>query len=221
MADIGIVGGGIAGLYCAWKLISDKKQTHSVTLYECLNRLGGRIETQDLGGFKAECGPMRFELELEPLFKQLAHDLKIRFGKFSPPQSGSAAFPKYNLGAAEVSPKHKQLVEEFLGVGSHSDIVSGMFSHHTSALDLLRLGIYRMFHDTPEEQKLSLSEVVSGGDDSRFAKFATGLTHDEYDHSNANHLYGDKGLYRKCPAILFALWINNHSSENWMWKSIG
>jgi phytoene dehydrogenase-like protein len=68
MAEIAIVGGGIAGLYCALRLAQDH---HRVTVFEALGRLGGRIETRDLAGFKAECGPMRFELNIEPFFGEL------------------------------------------------------------------------------------------------------------------------------------------------------
>jgi phytoene dehydrogenase-like protein len=85
--SIGIVGGGIAGLYCAWKLAT---KGHSITLFECLDHFGGRIETRPLGDFKAECGPMRFELALQPLFKKLAKDeLGAEFDKFSEPTGGT------------------------------------------------------------------------------------------------------------------------------------
>jgi protoporphyrinogen oxidase len=42
--EIGIVGGGIAGLYCAWKL-AERKKGYRITVYESLDRVGGRIET--------------------------------------------------------------------------------------------------------------------------------------------------------------------------------
>jgi hypothetical protein len=178
MADIGIVGGGIAGLYCAWKLL---KKGESVTLYECLNRLGGRIETHDLNGFKAECGPMRFELKIEPLFNQLAGELGIEFDEFTPPRSGSAEFPKYDLQPGEMSATHKQTVEKVLGRGSYSEIVSGIFSHHTSALDLLKFGIYRLFNRDLDDQNLSLAEVVSGGKASKISLYAGRLMDADYD----------------------------------------
>ena len=66
--SIGIVGGGIAGLYCAWQLA---RAGHSVQLFEGRDRLGGRIEAVSLGPFQAECGPMRFELATQPRFQQL------------------------------------------------------------------------------------------------------------------------------------------------------
>jgi hypothetical protein len=91
---IAIVGGGIAGLFCAYALGSTG---HKVTLYESTERLGGRIRTVRLGKksrlspeknlhlpgagtpgwnennleFYAEFGPMRIELEKQPLVKAL------------------------------------------------------------------------------------------------------------------------------------------------------
>jgi len=196
MANIGIVGGGIAGLYCAWKLFTeDKSKSHSVTLYEGLGRLGGRIETLDLHGFKAECGPMRFELEIEPLFKALAAALNIKFDKFPPPLSGSAEFPKYDLQSKERSAEHKQAVEKILGQGSHSEIVSGMLSHHTSALDLLKFGIYRLFNRTPADLNLTLAEVVSGGKSSKISQYAGRLTKTDYDSFRTEQELGGSLLH--------------------------
>ena len=178
MANVGIVGGGIAGLYCAWQLL---QKHHSVTLCECLDRLGGRIETQDLHGFKAECGPMRFELEIEPHFRSLAQRLKIDFAKFTPPSSGLSDFPKYDLKSNEMSAAQKAAVTQATSQGLDSKIASGMNSHLTSPLDLLKFGIYRIFHRDPNELKLNLDDVVSGGTLSRISKYAGGLNDKEYD----------------------------------------
>jgi hypothetical protein len=178
MGRIGIVGGGIAGLYCALKL-ADKAE--EVIVYESLDRLGGRIETVNLQGFKAECGPMRFELEIEPLFSTLAGELEIDFATFTPPRSGSAEFPKHDLQQNEVSAEHKREVEKVLGAGSHSEIISGIFSHHTSALDMLKFGIFRMFNPKDEDRRLSLAEVVSGGIESKISVYADSLIDNDYD----------------------------------------
>ena len=82
--SIAIVGSGIAGLYCARSLA---QRGHRVTIFEALPRIGGRIETLDLEGIECECGPMRFELAIQPMLKQLADDLGIRFSPFTPPNS--------------------------------------------------------------------------------------------------------------------------------------
>jgi len=188
MAKIGIVGGGIAGLYCARELL---RKHHVVTIYECLERLGGRIETQDLHGFKAECGPMRFERKIEPLFEALTKELEVEFSPFTPPRSGVSDFPKYDLRANEMSAEHKQAVAKgSKPVGDSADLI-GNFSQHTSALDLLRFGIYRVFHHDAASLKLTLDEVVSGNDKSKISEYAKKLGDVEYDYIRTKQeLYG-------------------------------
>jgi phytoene dehydrogenase-like protein len=100
--------GGIAGLYCAWKLATNG---HSVTVFECLNRLGGRGETLNLDGFKAECGPMRFELAIQPKFAQLARDLGVEFSRFTEPLGEDAEFPRYRLDDDEKSARQRMAEE--------------------------------------------------------------------------------------------------------------
>lgn len=78
--SIAIVGGGIAGLFCAYVLGQRGKK---VTLFEATGRLGGRIRTIRLNKyaeemnpqqlsrealeFYVEFGPMRIELDKQPL----------------------------------------------------------------------------------------------------------------------------------------------------------
>lgn len=59
---VAIIGGGIAGLYAAWRIVSDGKNDYEVCLYESSERVGGRIHSQEISGipFKAELGAMRF-----------------------------------------------------------------------------------------------------------------------------------------------------------------
>lgn len=88
---IAIVGGGIAGLFCAYILA---RQGKSVTLFEAAERLGGRIRTLRLDKnnkplnkdqwqrqnleFYAEFGPMRVELDKQLLLKALLDHLGIK-----------------------------------------------------------------------------------------------------------------------------------------------
>lgn len=65
--DHAIVGGGISGLYTAWRLLTDARQrgepTPNVAIFEASARTGGRLLTWlPLGvpGFRAELGGMRF-----------------------------------------------------------------------------------------------------------------------------------------------------------------
>lgn len=80
-ADLAIVGGGIAGLYCAWRYLQENPGD-SVVVLERLNRPGGRLQTDlvdlDSGGepvtVRDEEGGMRFNYgmgELMALFHSL------------------------------------------------------------------------------------------------------------------------------------------------------
>src|SRR3954466_2733830 len=133
--SIAIVGSGIAGLFCAHRLA---QRGHRVTIFEELSRTGGRIETLDLEGLECECGPMRFELAIQPLLKQLADDLHIRFSPFEAPKGEPVHTTKYTLEDDEMSSAQKQQVRS-----AGPDL---SFSQHTTSLDLLRLGIYRILH---------------------------------------------------------------------------
>ncbi|MCH8308917.1 MAG: FAD-dependent oxidoreductase [Chloroflexi bacterium] len=73
-ADIIIVGAGIAGLYCAWRLL-DKDRSLNVVVVDRLNRTGGRLDTDlikiDTGDgdvtVRDEEGGMRFNYEMNEL----------------------------------------------------------------------------------------------------------------------------------------------------------
>jgi len=47
--DVAIVGGGVAGAYCGWRLTSDKPDL-KVALYEYGQRIGGRLFSATLPG---------------------------------------------------------------------------------------------------------------------------------------------------------------------------
>ena len=79
--SIAVVGSGIAGLYCAHRLAV---RGHRVTVFEQLPHVGGRIETLNIAGIDCECGPMRFELALQPMLTTLAGELGIQFSPFTP-----------------------------------------------------------------------------------------------------------------------------------------
>jgi Flavin containing amine oxidoreductase len=129
-SDVVVVGGGIGGIYCARELA---KRGYSVTLLEIRPYLGGRIETLDLRGFsgptaltrrpafKGECGPMRFELALQPRFGALCDDTGIKLADFPPPK-------------AAPSPTLYSLADNETYQGQPLD-----------ALQLLTLGVLRMF----------------------------------------------------------------------------
>ena len=125
-----MVGGGIAGLFCAREL-ANHEDAFTVEVLEATNRFGGRIETIDLSPspagpskpHKAEFGPMRFELEIQPLFKQLLEEFAVESAEFAAPQSPEPPV-RYPLMEDERSRRGTD----------------------PSALELLRLGVYRMFN---------------------------------------------------------------------------
>lgn len=92
-----IVGGGITGMYCAYKLASESND--EIHLLELNDKLGGRIETYktEHGNFNAEFGPMRFEEKLQPKFTQLVKDLGLEFVKFNNLSAGQIDYPIYDL----------------------------------------------------------------------------------------------------------------------------
>lgn len=53
-----IVGGGVSGLYSAWRL--GRETSMKILLLESTDRYGGRFQTVTMpGGFKADLGAMR------------------------------------------------------------------------------------------------------------------------------------------------------------------
>jgi monoamine oxidase len=81
-ADIVIVGAGVAGLYCAYRLLKDKPE-QNVVVFDLLNRVGGRLDTDlvrikgpddKIVEVKEEEGGMRFNQSMGELLA-LIHDL--------------------------------------------------------------------------------------------------------------------------------------------------
>lgn len=121
--DIVIAGGGIAGLYCARRLADDG---HRVLILETASdRWGGRIETEELDGFLAEMGPMRFEPTLQPRFAALCQELGVDLLPFAGPTAEGVTAPDPDL------PPEEQ------GLNS---------------LQLLRRGIMRIMGRDPQDQ---------------------------------------------------------------------
>jgi len=80
-----IIGGGIAGLYCAYKL-SEKYPGTSITVVESDTELGGRIRTQKTPGFTVEKGAARFSGNHRRLLK-LIRDMGLDSYKMKLPTS--------------------------------------------------------------------------------------------------------------------------------------
>ncbi len=79
-ADVVIVGAGISGLYCAWRLIQQNPH-QKITIVERLNRTGGRLETDRIEirpgeVVRVEQGGMRFNYGMTELM-QLSYALGL------------------------------------------------------------------------------------------------------------------------------------------------
>jgi monoamine oxidase len=62
LRKVAVIGGGIAGLYTAWRILQDSSTPCRVAVYESLDRTGGRLLSKEIPDlpFRAELGAMRF-----------------------------------------------------------------------------------------------------------------------------------------------------------------
>ncbi|MHB9836529.1 flavin monoamine oxidase family protein [Paraburkholderia terrae] len=164
---IAIIGGGITGLFCAMTL---KQENIPFVLFESTDRLGGRIRTirlrkdcsvwkdfahdvdhvantyiKDELDFYAEFGPMRLELDAQPLLKALltaldiTHESKDASVKWKP---HLIEFPPYASPASTRDPKYSLPKEE----------------RNKAPLDLLTLGLFRIMTQIKVQEGSVLSK---------------------------------------------------------------
>lgn len=78
-----IIGGGIAGLYTAWRILEDGDPSLRVEIFEASASFGGRIKSQAIPWipFKAELGAMRFRSN-HLLLRSLLDELSIHVRNF-------------------------------------------------------------------------------------------------------------------------------------------
>ena len=83
---LAIIGGGISGLYNAWRLLQDKEHAYEIHLFEMDSRVGGRIRSEPIPGipFLAELGAMRFRTRHQ-LLNSLVRELGIPTCSFDLP----------------------------------------------------------------------------------------------------------------------------------------
>src|SRR5690242_43756 len=88
--DFAIIGGGVAGLYLAWRLTGSKcsasddgRRESNVQLFEGEDRVGGRLLTRKMPGmeFLAELGGMRYTSQ-HILLKNLVRKLGLKEKEF-------------------------------------------------------------------------------------------------------------------------------------------
>lgn len=78
--DVAIVGAGVAGAYCAWRLQQELGADAKIGLFEYSNRVGGRLFTVTMPGLpnvKAEVGGMRYIEESHVLVARLIKHLGL------------------------------------------------------------------------------------------------------------------------------------------------
>ncbi|MFL6234209.1 MAG: flavin monoamine oxidase family protein [Thermoanaerobaculia bacterium] len=75
--DVAIVGGGVSGVYSAWRLLADGKMK-SVAVFEASDRIGGRllsVPAPKIPNMVAELGGMRILPAVQPLITNLIQTL--------------------------------------------------------------------------------------------------------------------------------------------------
>jgi lysine 2-monooxygenase len=93
--DVAVVGGGVSGAYCAWRLQQDRGKEQAIGLFEYSDRIGGRLYTVSIPGMpsvKAELGGMRYIPTEHIMVADLVKHLKLETRDFpmgAPPPVGS------------------------------------------------------------------------------------------------------------------------------------
>jgi hypothetical protein len=93
--DVAVVGGGVAGAYCAWRLQHHQEAGARIALFEYSDRIGGRLYTVTLPGLphvKAEVGGMRYIPTSHIMVASVIDHLKLKTKPFpmgAPPPVGS------------------------------------------------------------------------------------------------------------------------------------
>lgn len=93
--DVAVVGGGVSGAYCAWRLQEHLGAKSKIALFEYSDRIGGRLFTVTLPGLphvKAEVGGMRYIKDQHPVVTSIVEHLKLPTKPFpmgAPPPVGA------------------------------------------------------------------------------------------------------------------------------------
>lgn len=170
--DTVVVGGGVAGLYCSWKL-SRRTPAHKIGLFEGLDRFGGRIETVQFGSFHAEFGPMRFEKPGQRKLMKLLHDLELDTFDFPPYQAERPDYPVYDLRDDEKGPPP--------------------FGSRYDTLELMRLGIIRILANTRWCSPGDLNDPR----DPRHKEWLGSLEESDYARMRREATHGGEPLYTR------------------------
>lgn len=100
--DVAIVGGGVSGVYSAWRLQQEYGAKQKIGLYEYSNRIGGRLYSRKLPGLPnvvAELGGMRYIPSEHIMVKTLVDELGLQTKDF--PMGSSLRLEPDNPGSPE------------------------------------------------------------------------------------------------------------------------
>jgi lysine 2-monooxygenase len=78
--DIAVVGGGVSGVYSAWRLQEAQGSSNRIALFEYSDRIGGRLFTVTMPGLpnvKAEVGGMRYIKDQHPVVTSIVEHLGL------------------------------------------------------------------------------------------------------------------------------------------------
>ena len=145
--EIVIAGGGVSGLYCAVRLA---EAGHRVLILEASSdRWGGRIETEDMDGFIAEYGPMRFEPTLQPRFARLCAELNVGLVDFSGPSAETVGAPDVELPPDEQGLNSLQLLKRGIMLIMGRDPADQAWIDSLTEHDYQRLRKHAQLHGQP------------------------------------------------------------------------
>jgi len=90
IVDIAIIGAGVSGTYCGWRLLEENSASNSdvirnISIFEATDRIGGRLYTINLPGMPhvpVELGGMRF-YPYHQRVNQLVKLLELPTAKFT------------------------------------------------------------------------------------------------------------------------------------------
>jgi monoamine oxidase len=145
--DIVIAGGGVSGLYCALRLADSG---HRILVLEAAaDRWGGRIETEDMDGFIAEYGPMRFEPTLQPRFASLCAELGVGLVDFFGPSADQVTADDADLPEAERGLNSLQLLQRGIMLVMGREPHDQAWIDSLTEADYMRLRKHAQLHGQP------------------------------------------------------------------------
>ncbi len=78
--EIAVIGGGVSGVYTAWRLQEARGLTDRLGLFEYSDRIGGRLFSTTMPGLshvKPEVGRMRYIKDTHPVVTSLVEHLGL------------------------------------------------------------------------------------------------------------------------------------------------